>query len=119
MITEEVKEEARAVLDAIEASKMDPARKSHLRRMLVRAEEGTNGLAPEAKLQNVSESVFDLCLLQVFDMIDADKAGRGRAGLYGMIRECKWAIVALAAIVCGMLAFRPELAGLIGTLAGK
>ena len=74
---------------------------------------------PAAKLQNVSESVFDLCLLQVFDMIDADKAGRGRAGLYGMIRECKWAIVALAAIVCGMLAFRPELAGLISTLAGK
>ena len=58
-------------------------------------------------------------LVQVFDMIDADKAGRGRAGLYGMIRECKWAIVALAAIVCGMLAFRPELAGLIGTLAGN
>lgn len=56
---------------------------------------------------------------QVFDMIDADKSGRGRVGLYGMIRECKWAIVALAAVVCAMLAFRPELAGLIGTLAGK
>ena len=119
MITEAVKEETKAVLAAIDASGIDPRRKSSLRKMLVRAEEGTNGLTPEQKLQTVSESVFDLCLLQVFDMIDADKAGRGRTGLYGMIRECKWAIVALAAIVCGMLAFRPELAGLIGTLAGK
>jgi hypothetical protein len=85
----------------------------------VKAEEGTNGLPPDEKLQNVSETVFDLCLLQAFDMIDADRRGRGRAGLYGMVRDCKWAIVALAAIVCGMLAFSPELADLIGALAGR
>ena len=119
MIAEDVREETRAVLAAIDASGMEDDRKSALRRIIVRAEEGTNGLPPDQKLQNVSETVFDLCLLQAFDMIDADRRGRGRAGLYGMVRDCKWAIVALAAIVCGMLAFRPELADLIGALAGR
>ena len=59
MITEAVKEETKSVLAAIDESRMDPDRKSRLRRMLVRAEEGTNGLTPEQKLQTVSESVFD------------------------------------------------------------
>ena len=113
MIAETVKEETRAVLSAIDAAPMEADRKSALRRIVVRAEEGTNGLTPEAKLQTVSESVFDLCLLQAFDMIDAAKEGRGRAGLYRLIERTRWQIVAIVGIVAALVAFHPEIVNVI------
>lgn len=79
MIAEAVREETRAVLAMIDASGMEPDRKSTLRRIVLHAEEGTNCLEPATKLQNVSETVFDLCLFQAFEMVDDDRAARGRA----------------------------------------
>lgn len=50
---------------------------------------------------------------------DADRNGSGREDRYGMLCECKWAIVAIVFIVCVLLWLRPELAELLVTLAGK
>ena len=50
---------------------------------------------------------------QVHSMHAVDKTGRDREGLYGMLCECKWAIVAIVFMVCVLIGLRPELVGLI------
>ena len=117
MITEATRTETKAVIGAIDKSDLGEDRKSALRRLLVQAEEGTNGLTQKAKLQNVSESVFSLCVLTALGMVDASDGAR--RGLYRLLERTRWQVVLIVAIIGVLLAFRPELAELIGTLAGK
>lgn len=116
MITEATRTETKAVIDAIDKSDLGEDRKSALRRLLVQAEEGTNGLTQKAKLQNVSESVFSLCVLTALGMVDA--TGGGRRGLYRLLERTRWQVVLIVAIIGGLLAFRPELAALLRTALG-
>lgn len=55
---------------------------------------------------------------QVYPKRDADRNGVGREDLYGMLCECKWAIVAIVFIVCVLFGVRPELAELLVTRTG-
>ncbi len=55
---------------------------------------------------------------QVHPKRDTDRIGSGREDLYGMLCECKLAIVAIVFIVCVLFGLRPELAGLVVKLIG-
>ena len=55
---------------------------------------------------------------QVYPRRDANRTESGREDLYGMLCECKWAIVATVFIVCVLFWLRPELAGLVVKLIG-
>jgi hypothetical protein len=85
--------------------------KGDLQDILLHAEEGTNGLTQEEKLQNVSETVFSIVTMMVSQRLDG---GYGRLqGLYKVIMECKWQICILAGILATCLIFRPEVAELL------
>lgn len=80
--------------------------------LLQDARNGTNGLDMEHKLQNVSETVFHLTLLNIMD-----KCKQPKNTWQSIVAECKWAIVSAIAIVSALLAFQPQLADLIKTFA--
>jgi len=81
-----------------------------LQDILLHAEEGTNGLTQEEKLQNVSETVFSIVTMMVSQRLD----GFGKLqGLFKVIEACRWQITIIAGIIGTCLIFRPEVAELL------
>ena len=75
-IKEETKSRVGRVVSAINESDMDDLTKAYLTEINARAAEGTNGLTPEQKLQNVSETVSALAELDTYGFIDRHNAAK-------------------------------------------
>ena len=80
--------------------------------ILLSAQEGTNGLTPEDKLQSVSETVFNIVSLMIAKRLDGSEGGKLQ-GLYKVLIECKWQICIITGIIATLLIFQPEIAQVI------
>lgn len=108
MISEKNQRKADITKDELMSSKLSADEKEDLAEVLQSSLDGTNGLTPEEKLQNVSESVFSLVRLHI----------RGRCGasvkswkdvLVSCKRELMWILFAFF----GLLFFHPEIAAML------
>ena len=58
-------------------------------------------------------TVYSLVAMMIAQRLD----GFGKLqGLYKVLIECKWAIVTLGGLICGLLAYRPEVSAVIKEL---
>ena len=64
------------MIDQINGSDMGDLEKTELTNIMVDAAAGTNGLSKEDKLQNVSETVFSLAMLDARSAIDRHEAAK-------------------------------------------
>ena len=112
---------AKATIAELEKSPITDERKRNLIGMVVRAKEATNGLAPEAKLQAVSENQFYM----VCTLVDISRelaAPRAPRSWKDVLVERPWACVVgllgSLSIVSTLLAIHPQLAAFVGKLLG-
>lgn len=98
--------------DELMSSKLSPDEKEDLADALQSSLEGTNGLTPEEKLQNVSESVFTLMRLHVRARC-ASGIKSWKDVIVGCKREILWALYGLFVL----LFFHPEIAALLKGVA--
>ena len=109
MMQDKIKHQLEGTLQKIdESKKLNETDKVLYRDLLQSAADGTNGLTEKDKLQNVSETCFTITQLLILDKLANDKST-----IWSVIRDCKWAIVIIVAILSVALVFRPELASLI------
>ena len=94
------------------SSKLSADEKEDLADALQSSLEGTNGLTPEEKLQNVSESVFTLMRLHVRARC-ASGIKSWKDVLVSCKRELLWALYGLFVL----LFFHPEIAALLKGVA--
>ena len=73
----------------------------------------TNKITEEAERSENNDKQLQKSITQIYD-----KLGK-HSSLFGFLAECKWAIVTIIAIICALLAFRPELSSLIQSLTTK
>lgn len=73
----------------------------------------TNKITEEAERSEKNDEQLQTRITQIYD-----KLGK-HSSLFGFLTECKWAIVTTIAIICALLAFRPELSSLIQSLTTK
>lgn len=73
----------------------------------------TNKITEEAERSEKNDEQLQTRIIQIYD-----KLGK-HSSLFGFLTECKWAIVTTIAIICALLAFRPELSSLIQSLTTK
>lgn len=73
----------------------------------------TNKITEEAERSEKNDEQLQIRITQIYD-----KLGK-HSSLFGFLTECKWAIVTTIAIICALLAFRPELSSLIQSLTTK
>lgn len=111
---------AAATIAELEKSAIADERKRNLIGMVTGAKEATNGLAPEEKLQAVSENQFYMvCTLAD---ISRDLATPRVRNWKDVFAERPWACVVggLGAllIVCSMLTFKPQLATFVAKVLG-
>lgn len=111
---------AALTISELEKSAIEDSRKRNLIGMVTGAKEATNGLAPEAKLQAVSENQFYMvCTLAD---ISRDLATPRVRTWKDVFAERPWACVVgglgSLLIVCALLAFRPQLAAFVGKVLG-
>ena len=96
---------------AINESPLPPLMKDNLRVLVARASEATNGMGQEEKIQAMSQSLFDLACIFVYDLIHQTK--KHERSWKDVIVECRTALCVLAAIVAGLLIIRPEIANIV------
>ena len=80
----------------------------------------TNKITEEAERSEKNDKQLQTRITQLQTRITQiyDKLGK-HSSLFGFLTECKWAIVTIIAIICALLAFRPELSSLIQSLTPK
>lgn len=103
------------VLAALDASPLSGPLREDLREIVRQTEQAANGLPPEQKLQGVSQGLFDLARIQIYNMIH-EATHRARTWR-DVIVECRWTACVLAAIVAVSLIVRPELARIAAAIA--
>lgn len=72
-IKEHIAQERDSLIEKIDNSNIDEAKKTWYKRLLSRTAEGTNGLSKEEKIQSVSTSVFDLCEATIVESLELEK----------------------------------------------
>ena len=103
------------VLAALEKSPLPGPLREDLREIVRQTEQAANGLPPDQKLQGVSQGLFDLARIMIYNMIH--EAGHRARTWRDVAVECRWTICILAAIVAVALIVRPELASIASALA--
>lgn len=103
------------VLAALDASPIAGPLREDLREIVRQTERAANGLPPEQKLQGVSQGLFDLARIMIYNMIH-EAQHRGRSWRDVAV-ECRWTVCILAAIIAVALIVRPELANIAAALA--
>ena len=103
---------AEAVINALKTdSRLSLSERDDMIEIMSEARDGTNGLTVEDKTQANSVNIANLTYLFIRHLLEGRETGRG--GLYRLIRDCRWQIVLIVAILSVLLAFRPQLAALI------
>lgn len=103
------------VLAALDDSPLSGPLREDLREIVRQTERAANGLPPEEKLQGVSQGLFDLARILIYNMIH-EATHRARTWRDVAV-ECRWTICILAAIVAVALIVRPELASIASAIA--
>ena len=112
MFKPKIQTQLESTLSKIDNSKkLEETDKVLYRDLIQTCAENTNGVTAEEKLQNTTETVFTIVQLLILNKLDVS-----RHSIWGVIRECKWQIVIIVAILSLVLIFRPELASLITSL---
>lgn len=101
----------------IEAAPLSADEKANLIQGLEASLEATNGLTAEEKLQGTCVNVFWLSANLARLYLATAKAPPPETWKSVLIK-CQFAVVLLALFVCVLLGFRPEVAGLLQSLAG-
>ncbi len=112
MFKEKIKHQLESTLLKIdESKKLEETDKVLYRDLLQDCAENTNGKTAEEKLQNTTETVFTIVQLLILD-----KLADNKNTIWNVIKDCKWALVIIVAILSLTLIFRPELASLLTAL---
>lgn len=99
-----------------EAENIPLPMKDSLIDIMCEARDGTNGLSEQEKVQSNSETIANLTFLFISHILSMpEQKKRTRLDI---IAECRWQIVIIAIAVCGLLAFRPQLASIIDRASG-
>lgn len=86
--------------------------------IMKRACAGTNGLTTDEKLQACAENLANLTYLFIRDKLEGERGG-GRAGLYRLIRDCRWQITIIALGAFVLLGYRPQIVEALKALFGR
>lgn len=108
MISEKNQRKLQLSKDELLSSKLSPDEKEDLADALESCLEGTNGLTPDEKLQNVSESVFTLMRLHV-----RARCSMGIKSWKDVLVSCKRELMWTAFGFFFLLFFHPELAAIL------
>lgn len=112
---QKVANRADAVIEALKKNdRLTLSERDDMIEIMSEAREGTNGLTVEEKTQANSVNLANLTYLFIRHLLEGCETGR--AGLYGLIRDCRWQIVILGGFLTLLLAFRPQLAAIIEKL---
>lgn len=111
MISEKNQRKLQLSKDELMSSKLSPDEKEDLADALESCLEGTNGLTPDEKLQNVSESVFTLMRLHV-----RARCASGIKSWKDVLVICRRELMYLGFGLTALLLFRPEIAQVLGGL---
>lgn len=113
-VTEQNRRKHDYAIQAITASNLSAALKEDLAEVVSDALETTNGLTAEEKLQASTENQFNLARLLALFI-----AGQGRhvATWKDVLMAYKWPLLIAFGFLCILLVLRPELAGLVDSLA--
>lgn len=107
----------RMLCESIEQSALSPDEKTNLCGGLQFSLENTNGKTDTEKVQGTAVGVF-LLFANLARLYLATAKAPPPDTWKRVIRDCQFAIVLLVLIVAVLLGFRPELAGLLQSLAG-
>lgn len=113
-MTDEIKIRVDNLLTSITTNKnIDDATKAQYTQMLTKSASATNGETETQKIQALTENMFDVVCLMINQSLTNKDV---KSGLYGMIIECKWAIVTIAGFIMVILTLHPELSSVIDHL---
>lgn len=104
------------VLRSLDESPLPGALKEDLRTIVRQTADATNGMTPEEKTQALSQGVFDIARLMVYNMIH--EARHPTRSWKDVIVECRRTICVLAGIIAGLLIIRPEIAEIAYAVSG-
>lgn len=104
------------VLAALEKSPLPGPLREDLREIVRQTEQAANGLPPNQKLQGVSQGLFDLARIMIYNMIH-EAQHRARTWR-DVIVECRAWICLLVGIVAVAFIIRPELAEIAAAWRG-
>ena len=103
------------VLRALDESPLSGPLREDLREIVRQTEAAANGLPADEKLQGVSQGLFDLARILIYNMIH--EATHRTRSWRDVIVECRAWICLLAGIVAVALIVRPELARIAAAIA--
>ena len=99
------------VIGELDKSPLPGALKEDLRTVIRQTADATNGMDAAEKQQALSQGLFDLARLMVYNMIHDARKPKERTWK-DVIVECRRSLCILAAIIAGLLIIRPEIANI-------
>lgn len=115
-VTEQNAARADDVIEALNGSELPGALKEDLRAVVRASEAATNGYNPDEKIQAISQSLFDLSRITIYNMIHEAK-GRPARSWKDVIVEVRWQLCWAVAVVAVVLILRPEIAKTLEAIA--
>lgn len=115
-VPEKVKNRIETGINAVRNSNMSIGDIDDSIEILKEAEAGTNGLSLEDKVQANAVNIANLCFLFTKHIVESCKYRRTWKDI---VVECKWPIVICVGIIATLLAFHPELAGILESFHNK
>ena len=99
------------VIGELDKSPLPGALKEDLRTVIRQTADATNGMDAAEKQQALSQGLFDLARLMVYNMIHDARKPKERTWK-DVIVECRRSLCILAAIIACLLIIRPEIANI-------
>ncbi len=115
MTPTKISNRAEEIISALkESRKLSLSERDDLIEIMTEARDGTNGLTVEEKTQANSVNIANLCYLYIRERLE------GASGfwpqLFRLVERCRWQIVIIVLGAFALLAYHPEIAGLIASL---
>lgn len=115
-VPEKVKNRSETAIAGVKKSDLSMGEADDLIEIIREAEAGTNGLSLEDKVQANAVNIANLCFLFTKHIVESCKYRRTWKDI---VVECRWPIVICVGIIATLLAFHPELAGILESFHNK
>lgn len=117
MITPQIEEKAKLMVDEIEKSNLGTEEKSRFIELIAASKATCNGMTEAEKIQGLAENNFatNCILARITMMLKQDRAANWKDVVVRALNS--WKIVIIVGILAGLLAFHPEIAQVIASYA--
>lgn len=121
MVKDNIQQQREFVLEQLDQCDLDSAKKMVYTNLLNHAAIGTNGLSPEDKLQNTTESLFQLVCLNLLKVVREHNEKKQpvktkNEKIIDMVIACRWPITIALCVISFLLSQQGQLSQVIDKL---